>query len=136
LAEVEKQRRLYAYLEDAIGFMTQISRAVPTLCRLLGSKVNSDITETIKFFVRRNEKHCIFVSCLLSLILLSLQVSASQFKIANAQDGVRKMLPLIWSKDTEIKDAVTEAYETLLIGGGGEGDSKQSALALAKKLIG
>jgi hypothetical protein len=106
IADIEKQRHLYVYLEDTIGFIVQLGKAMPTLARLLSSKANTDIIETIRFFV-----------------------TASAFRLAGANDGVRKMLPLIWSKDQEVKQAVTDAYETLL-------DLRNAApVPLAKALI-
>ncbi len=69
-----------------------MQESVKVLCQLLGSKTNSDILETIDFFILANE-----------------------FGLANANQGIRKMLALIWSRDTTVKEAVVNAYKKLYI---------------------
>lgn len=66
--------------------------AVKALCHRLGSKTNTDILETIDFFV-----------------------SANEFGLANADEGIRNMLALIWSRDATVKEAVVNAYKKLYI---------------------
>ena len=66
--------------------------AVPVVCQLLGSKTVSDVTEAIDFFV-----------------------TAYEFGLNNAINGVRRMLVLIWSRDSAVKDSVVKAYEGLYL---------------------
>ena len=73
-------------------FQTQMEKAVPTLCQLLGSKSISDVNESIEFFV-----------------------VASEFGLQSAIVGVRRMLVLIWSRDSAVRDAVVEAYKGLYL---------------------
>lgn len=73
-------------------FQTQMERAIPTVCQLLGSKTISDVNESIEFFV-----------------------VASEFGLKSAIIGVRRMLVLIWSRDTAVRDAVVEAYKGLYL---------------------
>jgi len=73
--ELDKQSRLCKFYEEAVSFIKIMHQAVPILCKLLGSNNSTDVLESIEFFV-----------------------AASNFKIENANDGVRKMLMLIWSK--------------------------------------
>lgn len=73
-------------------FQTQMEKALPTLCQLLGSKSISDVNESIEFFV-----------------------VASEFGLQSAIVGVRRMLVLIWSRDSAVRDAVVEAYKGLYL---------------------
>lgn len=47
-------------------------------------------------------------------------VTVCEFSVANSVSGVRKMLPLVWSTDTAIKDAVVQAYRRLYLNPQGE----------------
>lgn len=42
-------------------------------------------------------------------------VTVCEFSVANSISGVRKMLPLVWSTDAAIKDAVVQAYRRLYL---------------------
>lgn len=42
-------------------------------------------------------------------------VTVCEFSVANSISGVRKMLPLVWSTDAAIKDAVIHAYRRLYL---------------------
>lgn len=42
-------------------------------------------------------------------------VTVCEFSVANSVSGVRKMLPLVWSTDSAIKDAVVQAYRRLYL---------------------
>ena len=79
-------------LQDSVRFASQMQRAIKVLCQLLGSKVSSDILETIDFFV-----------------------SANEFNLADIEQGTRKMLALIWSRDAAVREAVVNAYRKLYI---------------------
>lgn len=52
-------------------------------------------------------------------------VTAFEFSVANSVCGVRKMLPLVWSTDATIKDAVIQAYRRLYLNP--HGDNTRSA---------
>ena len=67
--------------------LSRSQRCIPTVCGLLGSPSNTDVTQAVSFFV-----------------------SAHNFGIRQAIVGIRKMLALIWSSDATIKEAVTTAY--------------------------
>lgn len=47
-------------------------------------------------------------------------VTVCEFSVANSVSGVRKMLPLVWSTDAAIKDAVVHAYRRLYLNPQGE----------------
>jgi len=42
-------------------------------------------------------------------------VTAFEFSVADSVCGVRKMLPLVWSTDVTIKDAIIQAYRRLYL---------------------
>lgn len=42
-------------------------------------------------------------------------VTAFEFSVAHSVCGVRKMLPLVWSSDVAVKDAVVQAYRRLYL---------------------
>lgn len=67
-------------------------RAIPILCQLLGSKANSDVLETIDFFI-----------------------AAHEFGLTQSEEGIRRMANLIWSRDPIVKKAVVGAFERLYI---------------------
>ncbi len=84
------------------------------MCQLLGSKNNTDVEQSIHFFV-----------------------TAKSFSIEASQEGVRKMLMLIWSKEANIKAMVIDAYDQLYIKSATTGNSnKEDPWKVAKNLIG
>ncbi|CAB4059470.1 YCS4 [Lepeophtheirus salmonis] len=87
-----KQRIIIAYLKDSVSFGKLMNDSLPIMCQLLGSKQSTDILEAIDFFV-----------------------TAFEFGILNAMMGVRKMLSLIWSNESVVKEAVVKAYRRLYI---------------------
>lgn len=52
-------------------------------------------------------------------------VTVCEFSVANSVSGVRKMLPLVWSSDDAVKDAVVQAYRRLYLNP--QGDTNRSA---------
>jgi hypothetical protein len=102
----EKQQFVLKFLESAVNFIEQIHSAIPIACQLLGSKNTSDITEAIDFFV-----------------------TAFSFNIQAAQDGVRKMLMLIWSGEPAVKEKVIDAFYQLYVN---KDDSKKVARNLIR----
>ena len=69
-----------------------MQRVIPVLCQLLGSKTNTDILEAIDFFI-----------------------SAHEFGLSNVDEGIRRMLALVWARDQTVKEAVVNAYKNLNI---------------------
>lgn len=90
--EEKKLEKVISFYGDGVQFISKIHQGMPTVSRLLGSKVNTDILESIQFFVM-----------------------AHRFKIENAVEGIKSMLVLIWSKEAATKEAVIDAYKTLYI---------------------
>jgi len=84
-----KLRLTKKYYSDAIQFIQILQSAVPFIERLLASKVKSEVLEAIYFFK-----------------------TAWNYKVQGAQDGIKRMLHLIWSTENTTveettKDAVT-----------------------------
>jgi condensin complex subunit 1 len=88
--EMAKLQVVVQYLRDACTFCKAVQRAVHILTQLLGSKTASDAVEAINGIL-----------------------TAAQFKAQRAEEGIRKMLVLIWSKEAPVKQAVLDAYRKI-----------------------
>lgn len=109
--EITKQRTFVLYLKDSLAFASSVHGAIPVVCQLLCSKQLSDILEAIDFFV-----------------------TAFEFEILDAMVGIRRMLSLIWSPETDVKDAVVRAYKRLYMDMDSGGANKKRALQVVSNL--
>ncbi|NXR98397.1 CND1 protein, partial [Oxylabes madagascariensis] len=105
--ELVKQEMLVQYLQDAYNFSVKITEAVNLISKLMYENSVSVVQEAIEFFV-----------------------TVSQFGVPQALLGVRRMLPLIWSKEPGIKEAVLNAYRQLYLS-----PSEDSERAKAQALV-
>ncbi|XP_061919776.1 condensin complex subunit 1 isoform X1 [Entelurus aequoreus] len=96
-AELKKQEMLVQYLRDTETFALQVERAISVINSMLYWKTTSVVQEAVQFCV-----------------------AVCEFSVANSLSGVRKMLPLVWSTDAAIKDAVVQAYRRLYLNPQGE----------------
>eukprot|EP00731_Ephydatia_muelleri_P015359 Em0008g1079a len=87
LEEVAKQMAVIQYLRHALSFIQSVSQCVPVAAKLLGSKITSDVFESLSF-----------VSV------------AVQFRIKGASECLRHALGLIWSREQQIRDALVNTY--------------------------
>ena len=108
--EIGQQRMLVMYLKDSHAFASSVYAAIPMVCQLLCSKQTSDILEAIDFFV-----------------------TAFEFDVLDAMQGVRRMLSLIWSSEEDVKKAVVSAYKRLYMNMEATG-SKRRALQVVSNL--
>ncbi|KAK1894784.1 hypothetical protein KUDE01_020241, partial [Dissostichus eleginoides] len=88
--------------EDASELNTEtfallVERAIAVINTMLYLKTTSVVLEAVQFCV-----------------------TVCEFSVANSVSGVRKMLPLVWSTDAAIKDAVVQAYKRLYLNPQGE----------------
>lgn len=90
--ELKKQEMLVQYLKDTETFALQVERAISVINSMLYWKTTSVVQEAVQFCV-----------------------TVCEFSVANSVSGVRKMLPLVWSTDAAIKDAVIQAYRRLYL---------------------
>lgn len=90
--ELKKQEMLVQYLRDTESFALQVERAIAVINTMLYWKTTSVVQEAVQFCV-----------------------TVCEFSVANSLTGVRKMLPLVWSTDAAIKDAVVQAYRRLYL---------------------
>ncbi|NXD85150.1 CND1 protein, partial [Halcyon senegalensis] len=90
--ELVKQEMLVQYLQDAYNFSAKITEALSLISKMLYENCVSVVQEAIEFFV-----------------------TVLQFGVPQALLGVRRMLPLIWSKEPGIKEAVLSAYRRLYL---------------------
>lgn len=74
-------------------FAKQVREVIPVLCELLYSRTSSDVLEAVAFFV-----------------------SAHRFGVEDASLGIRKMLPLVWSGEASVRDAVLGSYRDIYCG--------------------
>ncbi|KAM7383301.1 hypothetical protein PAMP_002967 [Pampus punctatissimus] len=90
--ELKKQEMLVQYLRDTETFALQVEKAISVINTMLYMKTTSVVQEAVQFCV-----------------------TVCEFSVANSVSGVRKMLPLVWSTDAAIKDAVVQAYRRLYL---------------------
>ncbi|KAM9724450.1 condensin complex subunit 1 [Menidia menidia] len=90
--ELKKQEMLVQYLKDTETFALQVEKAISVINTMLYWKTTSVVQEAVQFCV-----------------------TVCEFSVANSVSGVRKMLPLVWSTDAAIKDAVVQAYRRLYL---------------------
>ncbi|XP_054999247.1 condensin complex subunit 1 isoform X2 [Sorex araneus] len=105
--ELVKQEMLVQYLQDAYSFSLRITQAIDIVSKMMYENTATVVQEVIEFFV-----------------------TVSQFGLPQALLGVRRMLPLIWSKEPGVREAVLNAYRQLYLNPRGD-----SARAKAQTLI-
>ena len=103
---VEAVRTMVAALKTALGFAIQMQGAVGVLCGLLASATPSDAIEATGLLVRLR-----------------------QFGVDGADEGVRRMLGLVFSRDVSIRDAAVEAVDVLFLSGADSPVAAAAALA-------
>ncbi|XP_012587980.1 PREDICTED: condensin complex subunit 1 isoform X3 [Condylura cristata] len=90
--ELVKQEMLVQYLQDAYSFSLKITQAIGIISKMMYENTTTVVQEVIEFFV-----------------------TVSQFGLPQALVGVRRMLPLIWSKEPGVREAVLNAYRQLYL---------------------
>uniref|UniRef100_A0A8C3X9M5 Condensin complex subunit 1 n=1 Tax=Catagonus wagneri TaxID=51154 RepID=A0A8C3X9M5_9CETA len=105
--ELVKQEMLVQYLQDAYSFSLKITEAIGIISKMMYEHTTTVVQEVIEFFVM-----------------------VFQFGVPQALFGVRRMLPLIWSKEPGVREAVLNAYRQLYLNPKGD-----SARARAQTLI-
>lgn len=109
--ELKKQQVLVMYLKDSLTFSSQLKQAIPLMCKMLRSKLNSDVLEAIEFFVIMFE-----------------------FGLSDALKGIRQILLLLYSaKDAAIKEAAVTAYKRIYLDPKG-GNQRSKALKIITNL--
>ncbi|XVF07116.1 hypothetical protein REPUB_Repub06bG0110700 [Reevesia pubescens] len=92
VGNLEQTRALVASLEAGLKFSKCISATMPTLLQLMASSSATDVENTILLLMR-----------------------CRQFQIDGAEACLRKMLPLVFSQDKSIYEAVENAFVTIYI---------------------
>ncbi|GJN33322.1 hypothetical protein PR202_gb21908 [Eleusine coracana subsp. coracana] len=90
ITNLEQIRALVASLEAGLRFSKCITLLMPTLVQLLASSSASDVENTILLLMR-----------------------CRQFQIEGSEAALRKMLPLVFSQDKSIYEAVESAFITI-----------------------
>lgn len=120
---MKKQEMLVQYLKDTETFALQVERAISVINTMLYWKTTSgrrlyppksNSSQQSNSGMRWMIVHSTFV---LLVVQEAVQfcVTVCEFSVANSVSGVRKMLPLVWSTDAAIKDAVVQAYRRLYL---------------------
>ncbi|KAL1790363.1 condensin complex subunit 1 [Sigmodon hispidus] len=105
--ELVKQEMLVQYLQDAYSFSQKVTEAIGIISKMMYENTTTVVQEVIEFFVM-----------------------VFQFGVPQALFGVRRMLPLIWSKEPGVREAVLSAYRQLYLSPKGD-----SARATAQALV-
>jgi condensin complex subunit 1 len=90
--EIEELRSRVNFYQAAVQFVTTIHKAVSIIESLLRSTTTSDVVEAMHFLV-----------------------GVYPFQMEVAQQSTRKMLLLVWSKETAVAESVVEAYHTIFL---------------------
>uniref|UniRef100_A0A803MJ92 Condensin-1 complex subunit CAP-D2 n=1 Tax=Chenopodium quinoa TaxID=63459 RepID=A0A803MJ92_CHEQI len=104
VGNVEQTRALVASLEAGLSFSKCLSATMPTLVQLMASSSATDVENTILLLMR-----------------------CRQFQIDGSEACLRKMLPLVFSQDKAICEAVENAFITIYI--------TKNSLETAKNLL-
>ncbi|MCD7446306.1 hypothetical protein HAX54_000116 [Datura stramonium] len=89
---LEQTRTLVASLEAGLRFSNCVSATMPTLVQLMASSSATDVENTILLLMR-----------------------CRQFQIDSSEACLRKMLPLVFSQDKAIYEAVENAFITIYV---------------------
>ncbi|NWI14057.1 CND1 protein, partial [Crypturellus soui] len=108
--DLVKQEMLVQYLQDAYSFSVKITEALGLVSKMMYENSVSVVQEAIEFFV-----------------------TVSQFSVPQAVLGVRRMLPLVWSKEAGVKEAVLNAYRRLYLSPSGDSE-RARAQSLVRSL--
>ncbi|XP_047172089.1 condensin-1 complex subunit CAP-D2 isoform X2 [Vigna umbellata] len=92
VGNLEQTRALIASLEAGLRFSKCIGATMPTLVQLMASSSATDVENTILLLMR-----------------------CKQFQIDSSEECLRKKLPLIFSQDKAICEAVESAFHTIYI---------------------
>ncbi|XP_052175354.1 condensin-1 complex subunit CAP-D2 [Diospyros lotus] len=92
LGNLEQTRTLVASLEAGLRFSKCVSATMPTLVQLMASSSATDVENTILLLMR-----------------------CKQFQIDGSESCLLKMLPLVFSQDKSIFEAVENAFITIYI---------------------
>eukprot|EP00004_Rigifila_ramosa_P021906 TRINITY_DN5903_c0_g1_i2.p1 TRINITY_DN5903_c0_g1~~TRINITY_DN5903_c0_g1_i2.p1 ORF type:complete len:1468 (+),score=404.16 TRINITY_DN5903_c0_g1_i2:458-4405(+) len=102
--ELQKRLALVVHFhKDALAFVKVMSESAAAVQNLLASKTVFDAQESIAFFS-----------------------TANRFQLPGAEEGLRKMLFLIFARENSVKDAVLEAVVSLFFTASTEGDEQPS----------
>jgi len=133
--------------EDGIEFIHLIEDAVPTMCKLLASTSKPEVLEVMDFFVRIHyyqmecAEVCLFViNCIYLLFLLLFYFNLNIIFIYFIKDGIKKMIHLIWVKDTNeegksIKDRLIESYQKIYFEIPDKKTEKERINAIVRNLV-
>jgi condensin complex subunit 1 len=109
--QIEELRSRVNFYQAAVQFVTTIHKAVGIIESLLRSTTTSDVVEAMHFLV-----------------------GVYPFQMEVAQQSTRKMLLLVWSKETAVAESVVEAYHTIFLAPLQAEESKEMCAFTANRL--
>ncbi|WCJ33357.1 Condensin-1 complex subunit CAP-D2 [Euphorbia peplus] len=92
IGNLEQTQALVASLESGLRFSKCVFATMPTLVQLMASSCATDVENSILLLMR-----------------------CKQFQIDGAEESLRKMLPLVFSQDKSIYEAVENAFITIYV---------------------
>ncbi|KAI0038666.1 hypothetical protein FA95DRAFT_1567609 [Auriscalpium vulgare] len=121
--EYDALRLRKRYYAEALSFIRQIEDGMPMVEKLLGSTAKAEVLEAMEFFR-----------------------VAHEYKLDNAESGIKKMLHLIWSKDNSstsedgkelkgIRQRLLECYRSLYFDAVADLPPKEQVSRIAKHMV-
>lgn len=99
-------------MQAALDFTTLMGDCIPTAVEMLRSKVVTDVLESLEF----------------------LRV-AKMFGIDGAEEAIAKSLPLVWSQDERLRNAVVSTYAQLYLISDTQCKPKANSIQVVKNLL-
>ncbi|KAF9174343.1 Condensin complex subunit [Mortierella sp. AD010] len=108
------QQRYYA---DAIRFIHLLHSAIPVMCEILASAMKLEVIEAMEFFV-----------------------IIHQYKVKGANDGIRKMVHLVWVKDhsdetKSVRSKLVDCYWQIYLAPEDALSEKENTALIARNLV-
>ncbi|KAG0004923.1 Condensin complex subunit [Entomortierella chlamydospora] len=108
------QQRYYA---DAIRFIHLLHSAIPVMCEILASTMKLEVIEAMEFFV-----------------------TIHRYKVKRANDGIRKMVHLVWIKDNSdetksVRSKLVDCYWQIYLAPEDALSEKENTALIARNLV-
>ncbi|KAF2835053.1 hypothetical protein M501DRAFT_999605 [Patellaria atrata CBS 101060] len=114
---INKLQLTHRYYTEALGFITVVDEASPTVTQLLSSKNKSEVIEAMDYFV-----------------------VIDAYKLESARSGIRRMLRLIWTKGNSdegkgVQSHLIESYKGLFFDAPDSFSDNDAANYVARNMI-
>jgi condensin complex subunit 1 len=99
------------FVTEALRAIDQIEECIPVASEILDTTTSSDVTECVEFLAR-----------------------AYLAQVENSENGIKRMMKLIWSREQSIRDAVLNAFEQLFLSRD-KYSNPSNCISMARKII-